>query len=221
MPQQKNYKVKVSKDGPYLVSGGVPLCDADIVINEEGESVAWRKHPDMPRHEGCALCRCGGSSNKPFCDGSHVAGGFDGTETASTETVAEQSSRIKGPKLTLDDAEALCAGARFCDRAGTIWKLVKKADEESVSTAIQEACDCPSGRLVLRDNEGKVIEPELEPGIAVTHDPASDGMGPLWGRGGITVESAEGKPYEVRNRVTLCRCGKSRNKPFCDASHRE
>jgi CDGSH-type Zn-finger protein len=38
-------------------------------------------------------------------------------------------------------------------------------------------------------------------------------------RGGITIESADGVPYEVRNRVTLCRCGRSDNKPFCDASH--
>jgi CDGSH-type Zn-finger protein len=41
------------------------------------------------------------------------------------------------------------------------------------------------------------------------------------GQGGIKVESVEGKPYEVRNGFTLFRCGKSRNKPFCDASHRE
>ncbi|MHB8164175.1 MAG: CDGSH iron-sulfur domain-containing protein [Methanoregula sp.] len=32
---------------------------------------------------------------------------------------------------------------------------------------------------------------------------------------------ADGKPYTVRNRVTLCRCGKSGNKPFCDGSHVE
>ncbi|HAS05054.1 MAG TPA: iron-binding protein, partial [Dehalococcoidia bacterium] len=33
------------------------------------------------------------------------------------------------------------------------------------------------------------------------------------------VNSAKGEPYEVRNRVTLCRCGKSSNKPICDGSH--
>ena len=45
--------------------------------------------------------------------------------------------------------------------------------------------------------------------------------GPIWVRGGITVESADGREYEVRNRVTLCRCGQSSNKPFCDGSHVE
>jgi CDGSH-type Zn-finger protein len=41
----------------------------------------------------------------------------------------------------------------------------------------------------------------------------------LWVRGGIPVISADGFAYEVRNRVTLCRCGASANKPFCDGSH--
>jgi CDGSH-type Zn-finger protein len=49
--------------------------------------------------------------------------------------------------------------------------------------------------------------------------PAKGEHGPLWVRGGIPVVSDDGKPYIVRNRFTLCRCGKSRNKPFCDGSH--
>jgi CDGSH-type Zn-finger protein len=38
-------------------------------------------------------------------------------------------------------------------------------------------------------------------------------------RGGIEVHSADGRVYELRNRVALCRCGASGNKPFCDGSH--
>jgi CDGSH-type Zn-finger protein len=41
----------------------------------------------------------------------------------------------------------------------------------------------------------------------------------LWVRGGIRVESEDGTPYERRNRMTLCRCGKSANMPFCNGSH--
>ena len=85
--------------------------------------------------------------------------------------------------------------------------------------AIQEAKDCPSGRLVVWNKEGEPYEPELEPSVGVVHDPATSPMGPLWVRGGISVESADGSEYEVRNRVTLCRCGKSANKPFCDGTH--
>jgi hypothetical protein len=135
--------------------------------------------------------------------------------------IAERTAHIEGPRLDLDDTEELCAGARFCDRAGGIWNLVEEDDAVAVRTATEEACNCPSGRLVVKDKNGKVIEPELEPGIAVVHDPAAGGMGPLWVKGGIPVTSADGKTYEVRNRVTLCRCGRSKNKPFCDASHIE
>jgi len=40
-------------------------------------------------------------------------------------------------------------------------------------------------------------------------------------RGGVRVVAADGEDYEVRNRQTLCRCGQSQNKPFCDGSHKE
>ena len=53
----------------------------------------------------------------------------------------------------------------------------------------------------------------------VIEDPAERVSGPLWVRGGIPVIAADGFAYEVRNRVTLCRCGASANKPFCDGSH--
>ena len=69
------------------------------------------------------------------------------------------------------------------------------------------------------DNGGKAIEPDFEPSIGLVMDTQAGKMGPLWVRGGIPIESADGKTYEIRNRVTLCRCGKSSNKPFCDGSH--
>lgn len=67
--------------------------------------------------------------------------------------------------------------------------------------------------------DGIPIEPVFEPEIALVRDPKAGMFGPLWVRGGIPVVSADGFRYEVRNRVTLCRCGKSANKPFCGGSH--
>jgi len=85
---------------------------------------------------------------------------------------------------------------------------------------VQEACDCPSGRLVAWDKAtGKAVEPAFEPSIRLIEDPANDCAGPIWLRGGVEVVGADGAGYEVRNRVTLCRCGASQNKPFCDGSH--
>ena len=66
---------------------------------------------------------------------------------------------------------------------------------------------------------GKAIEPELKPSIGLVLDLKKGVLGPLWVRGGIAIESASGAEYEIRNRVTLCRCGRSSNKPFCDSSH--
>ncbi len=67
---------------------------------------------------------------------------------------------------------------------------------------------------------GKAIEPDLKPSIGIIEHPSEGISGPLWIKGGIPVISSDGSKYEVRNRMTLCRCGKSENKPFCDGSHR-
>jgi hypothetical protein len=85
---------------------------------------------------------------------------------------------------------------------------------------IQESHDCPSGRLVVWDKKTKkALEPILEQSIGLIEDPQMGISGPIWVRGCIPIESADRKLYTIRNRVTLCRCGKSTNKPFCDSSH--
>src|SRR5713226_10695678 len=83
-----------------------------------------------------------------------------------------------------------------------------------------EAGHCPGGRLVAWDKSPRQpYEPEFEPSLGLVEDPQLGVSGPIWVRGGIRVESADGTPYEIRNRVALCRCGGSANKPFCDGTH--
>jgi CDGSH-type Zn-finger protein len=65
MARLADVNVTPSENGPYLVSGEVRLTDAD--------------GREVPHGEYMALCRCGHSKNKPFCDGMHVAICFDGT----------------------------------------------------------------------------------------------------------------------------------------------
>jgi CDGSH-type Zn-finger protein len=213
-------KIRTSKNGPYLVSGGIPLEKQIIGIDAAGYSYEWREGKKYASKDNYALCRCGQSKNKPFCDGTHITFNFDGTETASRESYLDQAERINGPALGLTDAQELCAAARFCDRAGGIWKLTQQStDSEAKRIAIEEAGNCPSGRLVVWDKKGRTIEPKFERSIGLVEDPQEGMRGPIWVRGGIPVESADGSTYEIRNRVALCRCGNSSNKPFCDGSH--
>jgi CDGSH-type Zn-finger protein len=216
-----NSKVRVLKNGPYLVSGNIPLIKMTIQCDQGGIPAKWLMDEKMKTSENYSLCRCGQSKNKPFCDGAHVKVNFDGTETSDNEPFEKMAKEIDGPALKLKDAEILCASARFCHRGGDIWKVIPKSDELwAKKNAIENSSDCPSGRLVIIDKEtGKTIEPSLEKAIGLIEDPAIGVDGPIWVRGGIPVYSTNGKLYEVRNRVTLCRCGKSTNKPFCDSSH--
>jgi CDGSH-type Zn-finger protein len=214
-------KIVVTRNGPYRVTGSVPLSVVVIRPNEEGLSWNWEETRTLEAGPEYELCRCGHSRNKPYCDGTHELVHFDGTETATRQPFARQAETIDGPTLALDDAEVLCAFARFCDPGGKIWNLVGQSDDPAArKLAIREGMSCPGGRLVLHDKKAhKTIEPDLPPSVGVVEDPALGVSGPLWVRGGIRVESEDGKPYEVRNRVALCRCGASVNKPFCNGSH--
>lgn len=214
-------RVVVTKNGPYLVSGSIPMARQTIVSDAEGGSEEWREGHVFPPQESYALCRCGHSANKPFCDGSHKKVGFDGTETASRVPYSELSQRLEGPVHSLTDAESLCAGADFCNPNGSVWNQVGQTDDAQVrANFLRQVHRCPSGRLVAWESaSGAPLEPQLPKSIGVIEHPHEKASGPLWVRGGIPVVSADAFTYEVRNRVTLCRCGASKNKPFCDGSH--
>jgi CDGSH-type Zn-finger protein len=213
-------RVQVSKNGPYRVSGNLPLGEEIIGADADGNSVEWQHGRKFPLQQQYALCRCGHSGHKPFCDGSHAKVGFDGTETASRAPYREQAKVIRGPAMTLTDAESLCAFGRFCDPNGSVWNLVNGLDRAAREHFARQTCDCPSGRLVAWDNAtGERLEPKYEPSISLVQDPAKQCSGPLWLRGGVQLVAADGHHYEIRNRMTLCRCGASKNKPFCDGAH--
>jgi uncharacterized Fe-S cluster protein YjdI len=146
---------------------------------------------------------------------------FDGTETSTNEPFEKIAQEVDGPELKLKDAVILCASARFCHRGGDVWEVIHRTNiPEAKKNVVENCSDCPSGRLVVSDKKtGVTFEPALEKSIGVIDDPSIGTGGPFWVRGGIPVYSADGKLYEARNRMTLCRCGKSSNKPFCDSSH--
>jgi len=213
--------ITITENGPYVVAGPLSLSEQAIGVDAAGDSVSWEQLSAYETDDRYALCRCGHSANKPFCDGSHARVGFDGTETASRRTFEQDAELIDGPTMELADDRPLCAFARFCDGHGGIWKLIGETDRPGERQLVEHhATHCPSGRLVVRDKQrDTVLEPDLDRSIVLIEDPQQNASGPIWVRGRVTIASADGFAYEQRNRVTLCRCGESSNKPFCDGTH--
>jgi CDGSH-type Zn-finger protein len=215
--ERRPAKVRIRENGPYRVEGSVSLTRTAQVETEFGEPVAWV--PDEPlgdTGETYELCRCGGSSTKPFCDGTHETNGFDGTETAPRDTIAERRYEFPAGDGSVSFDLSTCQHAGFCGDRFTNWRRLARSASDPVARErlMQMVRSCPSGALEMRpEADGEQLEPALPVSIGVVRD------GPLWVRGSVEVESADGESYEVRNRMTLCRCGHSQTKPFCDGSH--
>lgn len=215
--------IEVTRNGPYVVHGISSITQQFIMPDGRGSSVAYQEGESFTVSETTALCRCGLSKNKPYCDGSHMHAaeyGVDLTETASFEPLFNGSQEIDGPVISLTDNERYCAYARFCDYGKTIWNEVQEASTEAQKRAIAMAHHCPSGRLIVWDNQAREpIETPTEPSLGLIEDYVNRCSAGIMVQGGIPVKSGNGTFYEVRNRQTLCRCGQSSNKPFCDGSH--
>jgi len=133
-PDESN-RVRVTRNGPLYLRGRIEVIGEDATV--------------LARDVRLALCRCGASASKPYCDNSHRA-------------------------------------IRFVDR-GEVFEGGVKADAAGDGT------------------------------MRVTVEAA----GPYRVRGRLEVESADGRVRLAGDNAALCRCGASRNKPFCDGSHIE
>jgi CDGSH-type Zn-finger protein len=218
MADQEDRKIIVRKNGPYAVRGDVPLVRKEPVMSEHGEPLTWKRGEVLTTRANYVLCRCGQSGSRPFCDGSHEDIDFDGTETAETGDTSNRTSTYEGQSIVVKDDRSLCMHAGFCgNRATNIWKMVADTADTQVRAQVMAMVErCPSGALSFGlDPVGEAVEPSLPKEIAVTPD------GALWVSGGISIERSDGKPFDIRNRVTLCRCGQSSKKPLCDGTHKE
>lgn len=219
-------KITIRPNGPYRVEGGIPLVRKVQIVSEYGEPLTWKKEETIPTPPTYILCRCGQSKTKPFCDGTHKEVGFDGTETAETNTMAERQVTLRGGTgISVKYDRSLCMDSGFCaTRFAGIAKMLRDSGDTNVRSQIMAMIDrCPSGTYVFSIEEGgEEIEPDLPEEVAVTTEITSYGPieGSLWITGNIPVERSDEQSFETRNRVTLCNCGKSRNKPLCDGTHR-
>ncbi|MEG2779548.1 MAG: CDGSH iron-sulfur domain-containing protein [Bacteroidales bacterium] len=117
--------------------------------------------------------------------------------------------------------------APFCD--GSHKTAIWNSKETANFIPIMDKAKVIEGpKVILADNEnlneegektGKIYEPKFEPAIGIIEDSQIAISGPIWVKGGIRIESSNGRSYEIRNRVVICRCGCSSNKPFCDGTH--
>ncbi|WP_433248848.1 CDGSH iron-sulfur domain-containing protein [Streptosporangium sp. CA-135522] len=190
-------RIDVAVDGPYLVT------NPSKIINWLGETVST--FPQM------ALCRCGQSTTKPLCDGSHARVGFSGAKDPAR--VPDQQDSYEGVQVTVLDNRGVCAHSGMCtDRLSTVFRVDKepfvapsggRADE-----IIRAVRACPSGALGYAVDGKKAPDPEREPAIEVSKD------GPYRVTGGIPLDGDV-----PREHYSLCRCGHSRNKPFCSGMH--
>lgn len=205
--------IRINENGSYLVTGGVPLVEMVPVENENGERISWQYGNSYPHKEKYSLCRCGLSKNKPYCDATHKQISFDSELNADRQPSETRWKVYEGQGIQMTDDESLCAGS-FCDPFGSVWgELEEDYDEKIRERTERQIKNCPSGRLQYFVNGKGPVEDETKPEIAAIPD------GPLRILGGIPVEAPDGFVYPVRNRVLLCRCGHSRNKPFCDGTH--
>lgn len=226
-PAQEFLKIVVKKNGPYVVYGNIPLVRKVQVVSEYGEPLTWRKTELLEGGEKYLLCRCGGSHTKPFCDGAHSNIGFDGTETADTDVTANRQELYPGGvHIAVKRDYYICMESGFCgNRFTDVQQMVPQTDDTRLrSLAIAMIERCPSGSYTYSIEPGEAdIEPDLPQQIAVTTEITSDGqiVSALWVTGNLLVQRSDGQPFETRNRVTLCRCGRSLIKPLCDGKHRE
>jgi CDGSH-type Zn-finger protein/truncated hemoglobin YjbI len=197
--------VVVTAHGPYRVVGEVAICDVEGTLLRRGGT--W------------CLCRCGGSRNKPFCDATHYLKSFDGAESADHGSIAERRDSYIADGVTVFDDRSRCAHFGQCtERLPRVFRADAEPFVDAHGAPPGEigavVAGCPSGALAYADDGGlDPVETAAEPSIT----PIADG--PYRLRGRIQVVGVDGRGYERRERQTLCRCGQSNNKPFCDGSH--
>jgi len=165
---------------------------------------------------GIALCRCGGSKAKPFCDGTHSSNGF--TDRKLADSRKDRREVYRGKRITIYDNRAICAHAGYCsDGLKSVFRYGVEPWIEPDGAAVDEVIEtigkCPSGALSYAIEGKEGVPPERPPKVTVTDN------GPYAVTGGIELVNVEFGDGASREHYTLCRCGASANKPFCDGSH--
>lgn len=203
-------KIACLANGPYyLLHDLTPVMVPNLCRADGGACASVR---------GVALCRCGASKNKPFCDGTHGTIGFKDANAAD----GSQNRRVDylGKRITIHDNRGICSHAGFCtERLKAVFRMGREPwidpDGASVEEIVETIKKCPSGALSYSIDSVEHRDQDREPMVTVTDD------GPYAVSGGIELIGIAFGAGASKEHYTLCRCGASKNKPFCDGSHWE
>jgi CDGSH-type Zn-finger protein len=195
-------------DGPFMYENGL-YPEAGGIYDSSGREIEVG--------EKAALCRCGGSANKPFCDGTHEKIGFSGKR--ETDRGNDRRRDYVGERITIHDNRCACAHVAFCtDELPEVFRKGERpwidpdgAEPERIIELVEK---CPSGALSYTVEGVEHRDQEREPRITVLRN------GPYLLVGNIEVVGEEPRAKEVSTEhCACCRCGASSNKPFCDGTH--
>ncbi len=193
--------IQTTNKGPYVLSGLDKLTEAN--------SNSFKL--DDPT---IALCRCGKSRTKPLCDGTH--GKIQVSDEKSQDRVQRKLESYQGKEITIHDDRGICSHAGFCtDGLPRVFRMGVEPwidpDGEEKEKIIETIRKCPSGALTYSIDGVKYHAFSDGVQIVVTED------GPYAVKGNINLED-EDTP-QTQDHYTLCRCGHSKNKPFCSGQH--
>jgi CDGSH-type Zn-finger protein len=202
MAEEIKPSIQPTRNGPYMVKG------LNKLNNSKGENL--KVNPTM------LLCRCGGSNNKPYCDGTHLKIGF--SDQKEPDRVPDKMDEYKGKDITIHDNRGVCSHRGHCtDNAPKVFRMGVEPwiepDAQNTEDTALVIRTCPSGALSYL-KEGKLYKNWThEQGIIVSNN------GPYDIQGYIELNDPDGNTPESKEHYTLCRCGHSKNKPFCNGQH--
>lgn len=197
-------------NGPYIYKDPASMKPCGNLESAKGKPIANQPY--------VALCRCGGSKSKPFCDGTHISNGFRSDK--APDRTPDKRNDYAGKEVVVHDNRGVCSHAGYCtERLAAVfreddepWIDPNGAKARQIIDAVKR---CPSGALSYSVKAVAHLDQERAPRVTVSKD------GPYCLEGGIEMPGVEFGAGASREHYCLCRCGRSKNKPFCDGTHWE